>query len=85
MASKALHDGILDSKQLMSRLRVTQLATVRRYGKTGKLQRQMAILGKDRRVLGESMMSATSANGNPLLALIARLASLKRMRLDRNL
>jgi hypothetical protein len=84
MASKALLHGLLDAKQLMARLRVTQMATVRRYGKDGKLQRQMQLLGPAKRLTAEGMISAKNFR-NPAVALVSRLASLKRMRLDRGL
>ena len=85
MASKALLHKLLDQEGRMVRLRVSQPATVRRYGKDGKLQRQMVLLGREERIAGEAMISGISATTNPAIALLGHLKRAKALRLERGM
>ena len=79
-ASKALSKRLLTEKQLITRMRVMRLETARRYAKAGKLQRQVALMGRALRLRGEAMLLATSRPANPFLELAFRLRSSLRRR-----
>jgi integrase len=85
MASKALLHKLLNQKELMIRLRVSQPATVRRYGKDGKLQRQMTILGREKRLRGEALIAGVTDKTNPAMRLLTLLKQAKTLRLQRGL
>ncbi len=80
MAAHALHHKLLDEKALQTRMRVLTPATVKRYGKTGKLQRQMQLLGRSKRLQGEALLKGTTPEKNPFLSMISRLKHLRRRR-----
>ena len=61
-------------------MRVLRVETTRRYAKTGKLQRQLKLMGPVLRRRGEAMMLATTKRNNPFLALVARLGTLRSKR-----
>ena len=61
-------------------MRVMRLETARRYAKAGKLQRQVALMGRARRLRGEAMMLAISRPLNQFLELSFRLRSSLRRR-----
>ncbi len=77
MASHALHHTLLDEKKLRGRMRVKCADTVRRYGKTGKLQRQVKLMGRDRRLQGEALLKGTTGSTNPFIALHLKLKGLR--------
>ncbi len=77
MASHALHHKLLDEKKLQVRMRAKCADTVRRYGKTGTLLRQVKAMGRDRRRQGEALLKADDAKGNPFLALVSKLKLLR--------
>ena len=85
MASKALLRKLLNQKELMVRLRVSQPATVRRYDKDGKLQRQMTILGCETRPRGEALVAGTSDKTNPAIRLFSVLKKAEALRRQRSL
>ena len=85
MASKALLHKFLKQNELMVGLRVSQPATVRRYGKDGKLQRQMVLLRREKHLKGEALMAGMTDKTNPSLLLLALLKKTEAMRLERGL
>ncbi len=80
-ASALLHGKVLDQGGLMARMRVFRNETVRRYAKTGKLQRQVAAMGIQRRLTGEAALMALGRPANPYFELAHRLADLRSRRL----
>ena len=80
MASHALHHKLLDEKKLRGRMRVKCADAVRRYGKTGKLQRQVKLMGRDRRLQGEALLEGIVAPTNPCIALHQKLKGLRSRR-----
>ncbi len=80
-ASSLLHGKVLDQAGLMARMRVFRKETVRRYAKTGKLQRQVAAMGIQRRLTGEAALIAPGRPANPFFELAHRLADLRSRRL----
>ena len=81
-ASHALQKKFVNLKGLAERLRVLHLATVRRYGQSGALQRQVKLLGPTKRRHGEGLVAAETAPNNPMLELLVRLKGLRRRRCD---
>ncbi len=81
-ASHALQKKYVNLKSLAERLRVLHLATVRRYGRSGSLRRQVKLLGATKRRHGEGLVAADAAPNNPMLELLARLKGLRRRRHD---
>ena len=79
-AAKALNSKILSEKQLATRMRVLRLETTRRYAKTGKLQRQLQLLGAPRRRRAEALMLGTDRTSNPFHELAHRLSHLRLLR-----
>ncbi len=79
-AAKAISGKILTEKQLVTRMRVLRLESARRYAKAGKLQRQVALIGAQRRIKGEQLMAATERPANPFLELACRIRRTLRSR-----
>ena len=69
----------------MERMRVHCLATARRYGQRGALQRQVKLMGRERRLLGEALINATKAPENPMHELLSRLSGLRKRRVEMGL
>ncbi len=80
MAAHVLHHKLLDERALQTQMRVLTPATVKRYGKTGKLQRQMQLLGRSKRLQGEALLKGTTPEKKPFLSMISRLKHLRRRR-----
>ena len=72
-------------KALMERMRVHCLATARRYGQRGAIQRQVKLMGRERRLLGEALINATKAPENPMHELLCRLSELRKRRVEMGL
>ena len=81
-ATHALQKKFVNLKGLTERLRVLHLATVRRYGQSGALQRQVKLLGATKRRRGEGLVAADTAPNNPMLELLARVKTLRRRRIE---
>ncbi len=75
-----MHHKLLDEKKLLVRMRIECADTVRRYGKTGKLQRQVKPMGRDRRLQGEALLKGIVASTNPFIAPHRKLQGLRSCR-----
>ncbi len=83
-ASHALHLKSLVEKKLqmakvetthfwLPRIRVKYAEIIRRYEKTGKLQRLVKAMGRDRCLQTEALLKAVDAKPNPFLTLVDKL------------
>ena len=76
-ASHALRPYSLVEKKLQVRIRVKCAEIVRLYKKTGKLQRLVEAMGRDRCWQTEALLQAADATPNPFLALVDKLKILR--------
>ena len=78
MATLALARKELTATELMGRLRVKQLNTVRHYAKHGVMQRRMAFMGAKHRKAGETLLRDPDLN--PFVRVLTALRSLRARR-----
>ena len=78
MATLALARRELTATELMARLRVKQLGTVRHYAKHGVMQRRMSFLGAQHRKAGETLLRDPDLN--PFVRILGLLRSLRALR-----